>query len=185
MLNIQSLLKFTARLSKREKAVFYAAIFFISLVAVDRLIVSPIYLKIISLNKEIKDKEVGIKRNLHFLTQKDRIKSEVSKYGPILKKFESNEADITSILKELEKLANDASVYLVDIKPTGTKEEDGYIKHVVKLNCEAQMEQIVDFIYSAETSDTLFTVEDYKISPKSKDSAVAQCSMSISRRTVK
>ena len=43
------------------------------------------------------------------------------------------------------------------------------------------MEQLVDFMYNIENSDKLLMIEKYQISPKSKESSVAKCAMSISK----
>lgn len=182
MLNLLTFYNFLSRLSKREKSIFYVSAFFVSLTFIDRLIVSPIYTKITSLSDEIKEKEAGIKRNMHVLAQKDRILKEAEKYASYIRILESSDEDVTSLLKEVERLANEASVYLIDIKPAGLKEEEGYGKLLVKLNCEAPMEQIAGFMYSVESSDRLLTVESYKIGPKGKGSDIARCNMSISRR---
>ena len=185
MLNLLTFYNFLSRLSKREKTILYVSAFFVSLTLIDRLIVSPIYAKITSLSSEIKEKEAGIKRNMHVLVQKDRILKEAEKYASYIEILQSSDEDVTSLLKDVERLANEASVYLIDIKPAGLKEEEGYSKLLVKLNCEASMEQIAGFMYSVESSDRLLTVESYKIGPKGKGSDIARCNMSISRRVKK
>ena len=184
MLKIQALYSFLSRLSKREKLIFYGAATFVSLAMIDQLIVTPIYSKITSLNKEVVDKEAGIKKNLRILSQKDRIVEERNRYASLLNKFESGEEDITALLKEVEVLAGKNSVYLIDIKPVGLESEEGQEKYLVRLNCEAEMTGIFSFIYSVESSDKLLTVEDYKITPKSPGSSVARCTMSISKRVM-
>ncbi|MFH1867406.1 MAG: type 4a pilus biogenesis protein PilO [Candidatus Omnitrophota bacterium] len=182
MINMLVFYNFLSRLSKREKSVLYISTIFISLALIDRLIVSPIYAKVTSLGKDIKEKEASIKRNIHMLAQKERIEAERTKYSSYIQLLESSDDDVTSLLKEVERLANEASVYLIDIKPAGLKKEEGYSKLLVKLNCEAPMADIAGFMHSIESSDSLLTVESYKIGPKGKGSDAARCSMSISRR---
>jgi Tfp pilus assembly protein PilO len=178
---LKTLYNFVARLSKREKIIFYVAISFVSLTLLDRLIISPIYSKIKSLNKEIQERESSIKKNLHILAQKDRISSEITKYASFLSSAKSEEEETTSILKEIENLANKSSVYLVDMKPAGLKGIGTSKKYLINLNCEAQMEQLSDFMYNIENSNELLTIEKYQISPKSKESSVVKCSMSIAK----
>ena len=177
----QTFYNFVARLSKREKIIFYAAVSFVSLTLLDRLIISPIYSKIKSLNEEIQERESSIKKNLNILDQKDRISSEITKYTTFLSSTESDEEEMTSLLKEIEGLANKSSVYLVDMKPAGLKSAGSSKKYLISLNCEAQMEQLTDFMYNIENSIKLLTIEKYQIAPKSKESSVVRCSMSIAK----
>ena len=179
MLKLQAVYNFIGRLNKREKVIFYATITFVSLAFLDRLLITPIYSKIKSLNDEIEVRKSVIKQNLHILAQKDRIKSEMDKYALFLISAKSEEEETTSLLQEIEGIANEAGVYLVDMKPGGLKDMGSSKKYLINLNCEAQMEQLTDFMYNIENSSTLLTIEKYQISPKSKDSSVVKCSMAI------
>lgn len=177
---LQIFYAFLARLSKKEKIIFYIAVFFVSLTVLDRLIISPVFSKIRSLNEAIQEKEANIKKNLRILAQKDRITTESAKYSTFLGDAqEKEEEQITLVLKEIESLANKSSVYLVDMKPGNVNEAAGSKKITVNLNCEAQMEQLVDFMYNIENSNSLLSIEKYKVIPKSKESSVAKCSISV------
>ncbi|MCM8757859.1 MAG: type 4a pilus biogenesis protein PilO [Candidatus Omnitrophica bacterium] len=92
-----------------------------------------------------------------------------------------SEDDTTSILKELERLANKSGVYIVDIKPAGLRQEGNFKKYVINLSCEVQMEQLVEFMYNIESSHKLLTIERYQISPKSKETSIASCTMTITK----
>ncbi|MBU1061781.1 MAG: hypothetical protein KJ952_03545, partial [Candidatus Omnitrophica bacterium] len=175
------LYSFLARLNKREKAILYGALFIVSLTALDRLVIYPIFSKMEALDEEIKKTESDIKKNLHILSHKDRILAEKTKYNSFLSSSKSGEEEMTTLLKEIEVLANENSIYLVDMKPRGLEDVGGSQKYFINLNCEAQMEQLTTFMYAIESSDRLFTIEKYQISPKSKDSSLARCNMAISK----
>ncbi len=181
MLKILRIHTLLSHLSKKERIMLYAAIFILSLVLLDRLIIHPIYSKIGSLDKEIREKESAIKKNIRIVSQKDRILTESAKYSSFLSASESEEEEMTSILKEIETMANKNSVYLFDMKPGSPRKMGASKKYTVNLNCEAQMEQLTEFMYNIENSNKLLTIEKYEISPKSKESSIAKCSMSISK----
>jgi hypothetical protein len=177
---LQGLKIFLGRLSKKEKIIFYTAVTMVALLIIDRAIIAPVFYKIKSLNQEIQDKQIMIKKNLKILSQKERILSESSKYGSFLSESGlGDDEQITLVLKELESLASKSSVYLVDMKPAGIKESGSSKRIMVNLNCEAQMEQLVDFMYNMENSSSLLSIEKYQLAPKSKDSSVAKCSISV------
>ena len=170
-----------ARFTKREKMILYGALLFIFLMFLDRMVIGPVFQKLASLDEEIIRRESNIKKDMRILSQKDRILSEAAKYATFLGETRSEDEEVTSLLKEVEAQANKASVYLVDIKPAGSKEIGTSKKYLVTLNCEAQMEQIVNFMYNIENSNKLLAIEKYQITPKSKESSVAKCSLTVSK----
>lgn len=181
MIKIQIFGTFFSKLSKKEKKLFYAAALFVSLALFDLLIVLPIFSKMKSLDKEISDKTSAVKEYSHILSQKDRILAERDKYNSFLSSIKSEDEEITSLLKEIEVMADKTSVYLIDMKPVDSRNTGEQNKYLVSLNCESQMEQLVSFMYSIENSVRLLTIDRYEISPKSKDSSIVKCSMSISK----
>jgi Tfp pilus assembly protein PilO len=185
IINLQVLSMVLSRLSKREKAILYGTVLVVSLTAIDRLIINPIFSKMEALNKQIQEKDAGIKKDLRILAQKERILAEKVKYASFLSSSASEEEEMTSILKEVEALAGKSSVYLVDMKPVGLKKSGSSEKYLINVNCEAQMEQLTEFIYNIESSNKLLSVEKCQINPKSKDSSVVKCSMSIAKIVVK
>ncbi|MFH1593560.1 MAG: hypothetical protein ABID09_02555 [Candidatus Omnitrophota bacterium] len=181
MLKLKVLSTFLSRLSAREKTILYSAMVVISLTLLDRFIVNPIFLKIRTLSAEIEEEETEIKKNLRMLSYKDKIIAERDKYTVFIDKFSTEEEGLTSLLKEVEDMANKNSIYLIDMKPRGLSGSGESAKYTISLNGEAQMEQIVEFMYNIENSQKLLTIEKYEISPKARESSVAKCSMIISK----
>ena len=184
-LKIQPFLNSISRLSKREKLVFYVSFFFICITILDRFIISPIFSELNSLDKQIDEKKATVKKNLKIVAQKDRIQAISASYGTFSNSAESDDEQMTSFLKEIETIANKDSVYLVDVKPSNVKvSRESVRKYLVNLNCEAQMEQILGFMYDIESSEKLLMIERYQISPKSQESSVIQCTMVVSKMVI-
>lgn len=184
MLKVKDFTAFLAKMSKREKMIFYAASFFISLTILDRLIISPISDKIRMLDKEIKDKQSAVRKNLRILSYKSRIMEDKNKYQGYLHSVKSDEEEMTQVLKEIESLSEAAEIYLIDMKPANVQEMGTSKKFSVNLNCEAQMEQLVNFMYSVENSKRLLTIEKFQLAPKSKDSSLARCRITITKLAI-
>jgi hypothetical protein len=178
---LQKLFSLLAHLSKKEKLILYAALIFVSLAFLDRMVINVISSKIKALNKEITTRDSEIKNYLKILAQKNKIEIQRANYSSYLGKAKSENEEVTLFLKEVEGLANKAQIYLIDLKPAAMKEEGSAKKFLLNLNCEGKMEQIVTFMYSIETSNKLLTIDKYQINPKSKDSNLAKCSMVISK----
>ncbi|MCM8831012.1 MAG: type 4a pilus biogenesis protein PilO [Candidatus Omnitrophica bacterium] len=171
--------------SKRERTIFYVAVVIVSISIVDRLIVGPVFSKIFALNDEIKKTELNIKNNLRILAQKDKILSESSQYNLFLASNKTDEEEIASFLKEIENIASKTSTYLIDLKPASSLQEGLITKYLVNINSEGQMEQIVDFMYQIENSNSLMTIERYQIAPKAKGSSIANANFVISKIKLK
>ncbi|MBI3602535.1 MAG: hypothetical protein HY209_06575 [Candidatus Omnitrophica bacterium] len=179
--NLQQLDATISHLSKRERLGLNLAVFFVALILLDRGIINPIASKMRSLNKEIQEEMADIKKDMRLVAQKDNIRLEAGKYDSYVVSSKSEEEEITFVLKEIEGLANKSSVYLIDMKPGGLKKTASAKKYFINLNLEAQMEQLTEFMYGVESSSRFLIIEKYQIEPKSKDSSVAKCSMTISK----
>jgi hypothetical protein len=178
---LADLLSKIQHLSRREKLVFYGALIFVSLALADSLIVRTFYGVLGGLDKKIQDKETQIKAGLRVMGQKERIELQHTNYKSYLGGAKTENEEFTSILKALDTLAPvQPGFNLIDMKPAGIKETTAAKKYLVTLNCEGTMEKIVEFMYNIETSDKLLTVEKYEVTPKSRDTSLAKCSLTIS-----
>lgn len=181
MIKLASLQTFLSRLSKKEKMLFYCAICLVFLVILDRLVISPIVSKMRLLDKEIIDKQAGLKKDLRVLASGQRTVNLKNKYASFLVTPKSEDEEMIAFLKDTEKLAQKNSISLIDLKPAGVSKEGDSQKFLVNLNCESSMEALVNFIYSIENSDKLMSVDKYQISPKSKEASTVQSSIVISK----
>ena len=181
MVKLDTLYTLISHLSKRERMIFYGAVFFVFMTLLDRLVIYPVSSKMNWLKRESEEKESSIRENLHILAQKDKILLQSSQYASFFSAVQSEEEEITAILGEIEALANKSSVYLLDLKPAGQKESGLARKYMVNLNCEAKMEQMIDFMYNIENSNRLLIIEKYQMNPKSKESSIAKCSVGVSK----
>ncbi len=181
-IQLQPLYQTFLRLPKKQRTMIYVAggVFLLSLL--NLLIVLPVYSKIRSLNNAIKKKEAAIVRDLNVLEQKDEILSESKKYATFLEEATTDEEETTHLLKEIENIASKGSLYIVEMKPSGIREEENKIKKfIVNLTCEGQMEQVIGFMHNIENSQVLLNIEKFQLNPKSKESSIAQCAMTISK----
>ncbi len=184
-MDIRRFYTFFSHLSKRERVILYIAIAFLSLTILDRLIIHPVLSRMRFLDEEIRQEKLRIKRDLHILSQKDRIIEESQEYKRYFTEEDlSTEEITTSLLKEIGSLATKTSVCLIDIKPTGIKEGDMYKKYYVNLSCEAEMVKIIHFIYNIENSNSLLRIEKFNIGPKSEGTSIARCNMTISKTAI-
>jgi len=98
-MSIKSILSFVTRLSKRERTIFYFTVSIVSLVLLDRMILSPILNKVSSLGETIQEMEETIEQSLLIVNQEKRIEGESSLYTSFLSKPQAEEKMITAFFK--------------------------------------------------------------------------------------
>ena len=180
-----SLVGLLSRLSKRGRYMFYAAAFFAGIALLDQFFLSPVVSKMRQMDQDIKSQQEEIKKGLMILSYERQIAREKDKYSLASKNPGSEEKEITAFLKDIENLAKESAVYLVDIKPSSGKTENGSpSKYFLELDFEAQMEQVFNFFYDITQSDQLLKIERYQIRPKTEGSSIVTCGLSISKLIV-
>ncbi len=164
--------------------ILYGTAAVLGVVLVDRLVLGPIGGKLASLSAAIGEEEAAIRQSLHVLVQKNRILAEGKEFAGYSVEAKNPEEEMTTLLRELESTAEQSSVSLIYVKPASTKEEKGTRKYLASLECEAQMEQVAGFFHAIESSPRLLKIERFQIVPKSRDSSIARCSLTVSKTVV-
>lgn len=174
------LIKLYQGLSQREKIILYFSVAVVLLVIADQLVLSPILRSIHSLDQKIHDTESHIKGSIRLLGQKEKMMKEAEHYASYATSTKPAEDEILALLKLVQELASQASVNLLYSKPSGggeTKERNVYR---ISLECEGQMDQLINFFYAIENSKLLLRIEKYSLQPAAKGSSVVKCAAIIS-----
>ena len=179
----KKLIEIYKKMSSRERGVLFFTLFVILALLIDRFVVEPVHHNLELLSTDIREEEKAIRKSLHVLVQKDRIVSEQKEFMVYSVEAKNPEEEMVGLLKEIQAMADHASVSLLYVKPATAagKEGEGVKKYYASLECEAQMEQVTSFFHSVENSTKLLKIERYEIQPKTKDSSIARCTMTISK----
>lgn len=179
LIDVAKLAGFFQRLSQREKIILYLSITIVMAMAVDQLVVSPIHKSVQSVDQRIHDMEANIKRSIQLLGQKEQMMKEAEHYATYAAASKPSEDEILVLLKQVQELASQASVNLLYSKPGGgeTKERNVYR---VSLECEGQMDQVINFFFAIENSKLLLRIEKYSLQPTAKGSSVVKCAATVS-----
>lgn len=178
---IKFLNSFISKLSKREKIIFYITLFVIFSFVVTRFLLNPAISKIEALDKEIAKEEEDIKKSFLLLSRENEIIAEYDKYSPYFEKPETESVEPISLLKGIESLAQNASVELLDIRPSPAQEDALIKEYFISLNCEAPMDKIFSFLYGIESSEQLLSVERLTVTPREEGTDIVKCNIYISK----
>ncbi len=169
---------FLSRLSKKERKLFYITVAVASLFFLERVVFRPVLNKLESLNEKVSVEEKKLEKSMTILAQEDSISGEYKKFAQGIKQEQSDEEAIAGLLSSIEKMANSVSVFVLDMKPGAVEKGESYKIYSVKVEAEAKMNNLSDFIYQLENSPKLLRVSDFRVSPQKKET-VLKVSMTI------
>ena len=172
---------FWDKLSQKEKVGLSFAFVFIVIASLDRLVISPIRATFERIDQSIKISEKQLAHDLRNVHLKDKIAEEYEKYFPYVQRSGSDEEEVAKILGEIEALARQSNVYLVNMKPQTPKEIDFYKEYAVEIEAEGEILPLTKFLYQIYTSDQLLRVEKLRLNSVKKGDKTLKASMLITR----
>lgn len=171
-----------SKLNTKSRILFIVAVVFLALALMDRLMIGPFTSQMKYMEAESKAQKESIKRSKRVVTFREGILEEYSKYSTYLDTGEmTQEQIISALLKKIETLAGQQSVTVTNIRPGAVEEKPNFHVYKTSVECEGKLGNVLSFINLLEQSDYLFQVERYTMSPKSKGSEIAKCSLDIAR----
>jgi len=171
-------MEFLTRLSKKERRLFYITVAIVGIVFFDRVVFKPVMNKLESFNGKISIEEKKLEKSMHILAQESTINSEYKKFAQSIKQEQSDEEATATLLSSIEKMANSVSVFILDMKPVPVEKAEFYKKYAVKIEAEAKISNLTDFIYQLENSPKLLRVSDFRLTPQKKET-VLKVSMTV------
>lgn len=169
------MLEMISKFSKREKLVLSISIAFVLLALLDRAVLHPIIDKMKSFEEEIKATEYEMTKNIKIISQRARIEKAEKKYAVYIKEAGSEEEETAGLLRAVENIASITNVYLIDLKPGGVEVAGNVKKFIINVSCEAQMQEILSFMYAIESSEVLMRISAFTMNPKSRNSTINRC----------
>ncbi|MFA6600053.1 MAG: hypothetical protein WC352_05690 [Candidatus Omnitrophota bacterium] len=180
LIDFNKLAEHYQRMSKREKLILIVTATFVAIFLLDQVIIGPVYRTLRSVDRKIIDLEANIKQSIRLLGQKEQMMKEAEYYADFAHSAKSSEEGTLVLLKHIQEIASQVSVNLLYVKPAGggpeNKESNIYR---VNLECEGQMDQIVNFFYAIENSKMLMQLEKFSLQPVAKGSSVIRCSATV------
>lgn len=172
---------FLANLSKRERILLYLAATFISLNLFYKFAIKPLLKKWDLLNQQILNSEIELKRSLKYLNLKDEVENIYLSYIGHIKKSGADEEELTVFLNEVEKVARASGMHIANIRPEPVKDLEFYKKYLLEMNCEATMENYIEFIYNLQKTAQLIRVEKLKLFSQGKANPLLKARLLITK----
>jgi hypothetical protein len=151
-------------LSAREKNILYLTIGVVVFSVAFNIFIWPVLNKDAKLNTEIRQARARLNKYTRLLAQKDTILIKSSKlFSPLATLNQKMDTDVLA-LSELESLANDANVRIIDLRPQASRGSKKEI--IIEARTEGTMESYMKFIYNIEQSLSSLTIKKFQINSR-------------------
>lgn len=152
--------------TKREKVILFFTVAVIIFSIGFNFLISPVLKKNELLNKEINITRVKLSKYWRLLNQKEFIQNKYNKFSSASKLTEQQQDTLMAALTELENLAKDANIHIIDIRPESSKSVALYKEILINLKTEGTIEGYLKFIYDIENSFLLLRIKKFQLSSK-------------------
>ena len=177
---------FLAKLSPKEKKIFYVAVFILSLAMLDRVFLGPATNRISEMEEEIKSIKMSMQQDQQFLSYQDRITQEsrsFAKYIP--RQLKDNDEINTEFFRNIEELSKKSQIDLIKSNPAQTKDEEGYIEYHANLDIAGTLENVIGFMHTLNASEELFKVVRFDMTKRRGTEDQVQTSMTVVKLIIK
>ncbi len=163
---------FLANMTPSQKKIFYVTVFIVVIALFDRLLVGPTMTKLGSIDESIENEENSIKRDLRFLSYKDRINKEGKTFEQYIAKTAPREDEVmASFLEKLDQLVTKSGLVLLKNNRSNeqrdpTKESKDYLVYRAELEASGSLEDIAKLLYAIDTSSDFLKVQKLNLAMK-------------------
>ena len=154
------------QLKGKQKILVYAVIGVLVCIFMGRFIFFSLGIRLKQLKQQTKLAEAKLKKGLEIQKQKDIISSDYDKYSVFLRVEKMDQRQIVEeLLKEVERIAKDSGVSLINLSPQEATEQDKG-RYKADLRMEANAAQILNFLYKIQESNLLIKLDKISVNPK-------------------
>ncbi|MFH1338991.1 MAG: type 4a pilus biogenesis protein PilO [Candidatus Omnitrophota bacterium] len=153
-------------LLKRERIILYFTLGLIGFSLMLNFIFLPVINEFGDLNKEITLCQLNLKKSIKLLSRKQKIQQDYTQISSLTQLEAGEEEIITLVLAQLENLASQAGLRIIDIRPQASRDLDRYKEIVVELKQEGKIEGFLRFIYDLENPPHLLRIKKLQLNSK-------------------
>jgi len=150
-------------LTKRERLIFYITAGVLVFALIFNFFLAPLLLKNNELNRAIHYQRAKIKKYLWLLSQKEAILAQNKDILQAMIPAEGQEDALVSSLSELEALAKNAGIRIVDIRP---QQKSSGKEILIEARTEGDMDSYLKFIYNLENPLSLLRIKKIQLTAK-------------------
>lgn len=165
---------------KRERFILCLTIILIILFIVYNFAVS-LKNRYISAQTALTKKELLLRKNLKILDTKKTLEADYARLTGYIREVKSDEKELTALLKDVESLASESGLHIINLKPRGARKERFYKSYEVELDCEFNIKQLTQFLTHIDNDPSLLKIKRFHLSAKENALSTLKANISIAR----
>lgn len=172
-------------ITKREKLLGLVTIGVVLIVSIYNFTIEPLAKQWDSLNNEVRDKEVLLRKHSRISYSKDAIEKLYTEYTGYFRKEDLTPEEESAIaLSNIEKLARGANAHITNIKPLTIKSFENYNIFTYRVATESRIGELTKFIYDLQSSEQLLKVERMVLRAKEREHDIIKAILHITKVSV-
>ena len=148
------------RLTQREQSIFILCLIMVFLYAGYAFLLSPFKEKSATIDQDIVTKQKKLFDDLKTIRKSKAVAGEYSGYFNKFKQLKPNEEVMSSMVSEIESVANDLKLHISDLQPKRVKKTDYFNQFSVSLTIDSSFVDIIHFLHILQNEPHLFDVEE-------------------------
>ena len=153
-------------LSKRERIILFATLGLIALSLMLNFILLPFIYKYKALNRQIVRFQLELRKSNRLMARAEGIREEFKQVSSLAQVAVGQQQTVTLVLGQIEQLANQAGLRIIDIRPQAPRELGQYKEAILELRQEGSMQGFLKFLYDLENPPYLLRVKKLQLSSK-------------------
>ena len=147
------------KLTSREHTILIVTIIMIAVYVLYHGVAMPLRGNVENLEqmKEVKQRE--LRQKLKTIQQAERLSTNYQDYLAAYKQTKSNEEVMSSILAEIELIAKELNMGILNLKPKRVQRDEFYNRFSVTLTNDSEFDDVLEFHHILQTQPHLFDIE--------------------------
>ncbi|GEM_PF-3558808 len=173
-------MKTISRLSKRERTIFYITVFLIAFFLFFKFVFEGMLKFNAHLNQELHNKQIQLKRAGQ-IAKKGSVQKDYEALIAALKMEKNPQEEMARLLSEIDRIAKDSAVNVLNIRPQEIEDKKFYKRFSVDLRLEGENRNIMRFVFYLESSPLLLRIDKFNLAARSSQRGFLDCELSLSR----
>jgi Tfp pilus assembly protein PilO len=146
------------QLKPRERLLVAAGAIALIIVAMDRLILDPWLRHARTVRHETQRLEQSLRQYSRLLSRKEFVLAQRERYQRYLRTPLPDELHMAGLLKEMEALAEQSGIMLIEVKPLPPEGDTATRRFLLDVQFECTLEEWADFLIEVESSPSLYQI---------------------------
>ncbi|MBF0384390.1 MAG: type 4a pilus biogenesis protein PilO [Candidatus Omnitrophica bacterium] len=141
----------------------------------------PFKNEIEAIDAKISTAEAKFNKNRETIKEAEELEAQYKTYISKFAQTKTNEQEMSSLLEEIEEVANKLGLKISDLKPKKVQKEEYYNRFSVTLAIDSQLVDIIHFIYTLENKPYNFSIDEIRFDQATRAKSSVKSNLVLSK----